>query len=283
MSTFKQRYESVLSWDMPAYQVETLPYLEDDSIGEFLLLAPPGYSRSTLLCFLAADMLGRNPNEHIFIVSPTMTNSVRLLQFIEDIMSSAGYKAIYGDIIPSDDELSFRLHRAEEGFTDLQPSISAPAAWEEIAKWDPARRRWPVWTSTQKCVRRSGWKSPLPSLLALGVCGAISGYQATRILVDSIVTQENSLSAARRAYLANWYFGSLMLKLRPGGRVIVIGTRLYAEDLYGQLLNLYPHKVFKSSPEVPLWPEGFPAEMLEKERACDTASFAAQYGQEPAV
>ncbi len=200
---------------------------------------------STIACFLAADMLGRNPNERIMVVSHTETYSAQLLQFIEDIMRESAYKEMYGDLIP-------------------------PRS--EAAKW----------TSTQKFIRRSEWKSPHPSLLALGVGSSTIGYRATTILADDLVTQQNSLSPTMRTHLANWYFGSLTKRLdRPGGRIIIIGARFYTQDLYGELLNLYPHKVFSATPEVPLWPERFSSKMLEKERATNYIQFSAQYEQKP--
>lgn len=243
--SFKERYEKVFGWDMPSYQEEVLPYLEDDALEEFMLIAPPGHSKSSLLAFLAADMLGRNPNERIMVATHTETYSAQLLQFIEDIMLEPAYKEMYGDLVPP-------------------------------------RREAKRWTSTRKFIRRSEWKSPHPSLLALGVGSSTVGYRATKILGDDLVTQQNSLTPTTRSHLANWYFGSLTKRLdRPGGRIFIIGARFYAQDLYGQLLNLYPHKVYKATPEEPLWPEVFDAEMLEKERTTSYVQFAAQYEQKP--
>lgn len=209
-----ERYKNIFGRDMPAYQAEMLPQLEDDSLKEFVLLAPSGCAKTTLICFLAADMLGRNPNEHIFVVSSSMAQSVRLLQFIEDIMSSPEYKAIYGDLILSPEE----------------------AIWQ---------------TSTRKYFRREQ-ESPHPSLLALGVGSAIVGNRATGILVDCIVTQHNSITAIQRTYLADWYFQLLMRRRDRHSRVVVIGdARFHAQDLYGQLLDRIPYAVYEATPEAP--------------------------------
>lgn len=243
--TFIERYEKVFGWEMPSYQREVVPYLEDDDLEEFMLLASPGHSKSTILCFTAADMLGRNPNERIMIATHTETYSSQHLQFIEEIMSSPAYKEMYGDLIP--------------------PRTEATR-----------------WTTTQKFIRRSEWKSPHPSLLALGVGSSTIGYRATAILADDLVTQQNSMTPTMRTHLANWYFGSLTKRLdRPGGRIIIIGARFYTQDLYGELLGLYPHKVYGATPENPLWPEKFTAEMLEKERNMNYVQFKAQYEQDP--
>lgn len=245
--TFKQRYEKVFGWELPTYQEEIIPYLEDDDLEEFMLLAGPGHSKSTVSAFLAADWLGRDPDERIFVATHTETYSAQLLQFIEDIMSSQGYREMYGDLIPPRSEAK-------------------------------------KWTTTQKFIRRPNWKSPHPSLLALGVGSSTIGYRATKIVGDDLVTQQNSMTETQRNHLSNWYFGSLSKRLDrflPGSRIVIIGARFYTQDLYGQLLDLYTHKVFSSTPENPLWPEMFPSEMLEKERHTSYVQFKAQYEQDP--
>ena len=241
--SFTERYERVLGWKMPAYQAEVVPYFEDSSLEEFILLAPPGHAKSTLTCFLAADALGRNPNERIMIATHTTTYSALLLQYIEEIMSSHEFKAMYGDLIPA--------------------------------------RGTARWTGYEKYIKRSNWKSPHPSLLALGVGSSTIGYRTSLIIGDDLCTQQNSMTQTLRNHLANWYFGSLTKRVDPGGRIIIIGARFYAQDLYGQLLDLYENKVYKATPEEPLWPERFPATMLEKHRTHSYVQFAAQYEQRP--
>jgi len=247
--TFKERYEKVFGWKMPAYQDEIIPYLEDDDLEEFsrVSLSAPGHAKSTLIGFLAADMLGRNPNERIFVATHTETYSAQLLQFIEEIMSTPAYKEIYGDLIPPRSEAT-------------------------------------RWTNTQKFIRRSEWKSPHPSLLALGVGSATVGYRASKIIGDDLVTQQNSMTVTQRSHLANWYFGSLSKRLDrflPGSRIFIIGARFYTQDLYGKLLDLYESKVFSATPEKPLWSKQFPTEMLEKEQRASYIQFSAQYEQKP--
>ncbi len=242
--SFKERYAKIFGWDMPEYQAEVLPYLENDSLETFLLLAPPGHSKSTIICFLAADMLGRNPNERIIVLTHTEGYSAQHLQYIVDIMSTPAFKSMYGDLIPSQSEAT-------------------------------------RWTSLEKFIRRSEWRSPHPSLRAMGIGSSIIGYRATRILVDDIVTQANSMTVTQRSHLANRYFGSLTKRRDKGARIIVIGARFYMQDLYGRLLDLYPHLVFKATPEEPLWPEMYPSSRLEEERNSDYIQYMAQYEQKP--
>ena len=242
--SFVERYEHIFGWSMPSYQAEVVPYLEDDSLETFLLLAPPGHSKSTIICFLAADMLGRNPNERIIILTHTEGYSAQHLQYVVDIMSTTGFKSIYGDLIPTPHEAT-------------------------------------RWTTLEKFVRRSEWRSPHPSLRAMGIGSSIIGYRATRILVDDITTQANSMTMTQRSHLANRYFGSLTKRRDKGARIIVIGARFYKEDLYGRLLDLYTNKVYIATPENPLWPEMYDSARLEEERNSDYIQYMAQYEQDP--
>ena len=238
-------YEKIFSWVPPSYQEPLFPVLENlgSQPANVLTLAPPGHAKTTLLCAYAAWLLGRDPNLRIIVATHTATYSALLLSFIEEIIASKPYREIFGNLIPSTGTSR--------------------------------------WTAYEKFLLRSNWRSPHPSLLAIGAGSSTIGYRADVILADDLVTQQNSMTAVQRAHLASWYFGSLTKRLEPEGHIVVIGARFYSRDLYGALLSFYEHYVFKASPDRPLWPERFTAEALKRAKAENYVAFCAQYGQLP--
>ena len=239
-------YEMIFSWSPPSYQEPLFPVLEDlDSVesGNVLILAAPGHAKTTLLCAYGAWLLGKDPNLRIIVATHTATYSALLLSFIEEIVASKPFREIFGDLIP-------------------------PTGTSR-------------WTAYEKFLLRSNWRSPHPSLLAIGAGSSTIGYRADVILGDDIATQQNSMTPTQRSHLAAWYFGSLSKRLEPEGHIVIIGARFYSQDLYGTLLGFYEPYVFKASPEKPLWPERFTAKMLERTKAENYVAFCSQYGQQP--
>ena len=241
---FIDRYEAVMGWPMPGFQKqEIVPLLKDDGPRELLILAPPGHSKSTLISYLAADILGRNPNERIIWATHTTNYSILALQYIEDIMTTPAFKSMYGNLIPS------------AGTT--------------------------TWQATRKYILRSDWRGRHPSLLALGVGSETPGYRATTIFIDDLVTQQNSQTQTTRGHLSNWFFGSLVNRLDPGGRIIGVGARFFKQDLYGVLKDFYHTVEFTATPEQPLWPERYPPKLLEQARLLNYYLYLAQFEQNP--
>jgi len=242
---FAQRYEHVLGWPVPPYQLCLIPDLLPDGPPELLILAPPGHAKTTLICFFIADTLGQDPNKRFIIASHHEGYSSLLAAFVENILASPGFKQLYGNLVPP------------PGNT--------------------------TWNETEKFLIRSNWRLKDPSILAIGghKSGTI-GHRADILIGDDLVTLANSETPTQRAHLANWYFGSLIQRLDPPRpRKIIIGARFYAQDLYGTLKKLYTVREFKAMPEDPVWPELYPSEFLAKEKQEHYVTYMAQYEQTP--
>jgi len=240
---FQEFYQLILGWSLPQYQQELAELLR--TTDRLLILAPPGHGKTTFIAAYAAWRLGLDPNERILVVSHTIDHARLILRLIENFLTSPAFRSLFGDLVPT-------------------------------------QRGGYVWTATEKFLIRSDFTLKDPSLLALGVGSSTIGYRATILLADDLVTQTNSMTPTQRSHLRDWFWGSLIKRLEPGGQAVVIGARFYAQDLYGELLSLWPHRIFISTPEKPLWPERYDADFLRRERRQNLFAFRAQYEQKPA-
>lgn len=71
---------------------------------------------------------------------------------------------------------------------------------------------------------------------AAGAQGPLTGRGATLILADDLIkSSEQANSEAFRRNLMDWWHSTLMTRLEPGGRILLIGTRWRVDDVVGQL------------------------------------------------
>jgi predicted phage terminase large subunit-like protein len=74
--------------------------------------------------------------------------------------------------------------------------------------------------------------------LACGVGTAILGQRADIVVCDDVLRSlEDANSATVRRNLIDWFEASLRTRMKPGGRIAIIGTRLHEADLVGHLLE----------------------------------------------
>ena len=121
------------------------------------------------------------------------------------------------------------------------------------------------------------------SLFAVGASGALAGYRADLIVLDDIYrSMEDAYSDSIRQKISDWFYGEVLPRLRPGARVVGIGTRFHHADLFAELEATGRYKVIKLSavaeesdelgraPGTYLWddqPESYPyAEILRQQR-----------------
>lgn len=169
--------------------------IEDDSLGNTVIIAPPG-SAKTLTCIAGAGWrLGRNPNLHIGYLSNTGPQaSARSVAVRDTISSSPDYRAIFPDAEPD---------RAK--------------SWTEA--------RWFLWRADR------GDKDP--SMLAAGTGGPIQGARMDLIFLDDIADPENMATPYQREKVVAWLNNVVKTRLTPQGRMIMICTRWHVEDPAG--------------------------------------------------
>lgn len=241
----KAYYESVLEWEMPPYLQHITENLTDESIKELLILCPPGHGKTTLLCVLAAWLLGRNPNLRIMVATHTLIYSQRLINMICGLLSRPVSRLVFGDLIPSPNDAI-------------------------------------KWTSNERYLNRSDFRLKDPSLSAVAVGSSTIGGRCDLVIADDLVTQSNSMTPTMREHIWAWWNASLMTRFDKGGRILMAGTRFYKGDLYGELEKLGFRTIkLTSTVEKPLWPQQKDSAELARLKSLDYAAYMAQYCAEP--
>lgn len=139
-------------------------------------------------------------------------------------------------------------------------------------------------------------------MLTVGVGGSPIGRGADLMVVDDpIKSYADAMSPLVRQRIQDWWTGTMVSRIEPGGAVILIMARWHEDDLAGFLLREQPGEwtevrlpAIADDPADPLgraigdplWPERFPAAELERRRvetslSLGEAVWLAQYQQRP--
>jgi predicted phage terminase large subunit-like protein len=109
-----------------------------------------------------------------------------------------------------------------------------------------------------------------PTWSAAGIGSINPGGRADLIILDDAVTEKNSRSRVMRDQTWVTYSQVVLPMLKPGGKVLVIGTPWHEEDLYSRLEANEQFKFLKYKAEYPsgkiLWPKRFTKAVLAKAR-----------------
>lgn len=158
---------------------------------------------------------------------------------------------------------------------------------------------------SQKSSAAGRWDLAAPhrgGMLTVGVGGSPIGRGADLMVVDDpIKSYADAMSPLVRKRVKDWWTGTMVSRIEPGGAVILIMARWHEDDLAGFLLTEQPGEwrevrlpaVADSDDDPlgraigdPLWPERFPADELERRRietslSLGEAVWLAQYQQTP--
>ncbi len=118
-------------------------------------------------------------------------------------------------------------------------------------------------------VRAAGkWKTNQNgTYYAAGVRSQIAGRGAHIAILDDVMSEEDSISAAGRKYIKEWYPAGLRTRIMPDGAIVIINTRYHYDDLCGWLLkqqenmseyDTIPWEVIK----IPAWVDEPSSELL---------------------
>ncbi|HWV46111.1 MAG TPA: hypothetical protein VN039_08855, partial [Nitrospira sp.] len=174
---------------------------------EFLLInTPPEHAKSTTITMnYVTYRICQDPNIRVIIVSQTQEMAKRFLRGIKDRLASENrnYQKLQVDFAP------------EGGFDD------GAAAWTADS----------IYVSS--ATRDSGEKDP--TVQALGIGGHIYGSRADLIILDDCVTGKNAHEFEKQM---DWLQREVYNRLSyPGGRILLVGTRLAPIDLYGEIIK----------------------------------------------
>lgn len=144
--------------------------------------------------------MGKNPEKAAILVSNTATQASAFTASIREIIESdPKYKSVFPESRP-----------------------------------DAARG----WTREVLFLGNRDNKSrPDPNLFATGMTGPVLGRRAELIIVDDPTSQQDATSEKIMEDQKLWFKQTLMSRLKPGGRCVVILTRWHDKDLASMLVN----------------------------------------------
>jgi hypothetical protein len=184
------------SWLHPAMKYEKGP-----ASNRILLNIPPNHAKSiTITIDYVTWLICQNPNFRILIVSQTQRLAADFLYAIKQRLTHPMYENLQ------------QAYAAGVGFN------SKSASWQatRITFGDELRE------SSEKD----------PNIEAVGIGGQIYGKRADMIIVDDAVTLSNANDFERQI---KWLTQDVRSRLNPTGKLIIIGTRVSAVDLYKEL------------------------------------------------
>ena len=155
------------------------------------------------------------------------------------------------------------------------------------------------WSKTQLYVSGSDISGRDPTVEAIGVGNQIQGARTDLIVLDDICTLSNQITETMREGMLNWLGQEALARLpEDGGNLVIIGTRVAGNDVYGTLLDkaemqvdgktvglacLVRPAILDEETTAVLWPENWSYEALLARRddpLMRPATWALTYQQE---
>lgn len=170
-----------------------------------LLLYPRGHLKSTMIAIAASWFITRNPLTRIMYLSATATLAQLQVYFIGQILTSKVYRRYWPDMVNED---------------------------------KGKRERWNVNEIIVDHPLRKAAFIKDPTLTATGLGGNITGKHCDLIILDDVVTLDNSNTETGRANVEQAY--SMLASIKdPGGRTYAVGTRYDSRDLYSRMMEMH--------------------------------------------
>ena len=193
--------EYVFGHKPSAHHKEITKVLQDETKKEVLIVAPPGFAKSTYTSQIFPPWyIGRNPEHATILLSSSSSQSVK---FSSDIRSVVVANAKYKEVFP---EIEIDTLKGE--------------------------------SREQIYVKRER-QYPHANLYAAGMKSSkVQGSRANLIIVDDPTTELLARSELELGNQKSWFESTLMTRLVPEtGRVVVILTRWHNNDLASMLMN----------------------------------------------
>lgn len=238
----------------PQYQVaqhhrliaEKLEAVERGEIRRLMIFMPPRHGKSELASRrFPAWYLGRNPAKQLIAASYNSDLASDFGREVRNIVATPEYQGVFDAALSPDSKAADRWHTSKGGM-----------------------------------------------YVAAGVGTAVTGRGADVLLIDDpFKDRQEADSEVRREAVANWYRSTAYTRLMPGGAIVLIQTRWHDDDLAGRLLEAMDKggqrwevlclKALSDDGRA-LWPEWYPADVLEETRAVlGPRDWSALYQQEP--
>jgi hypothetical protein len=185
----------------PSWLHTSMKYEKGMANNRILLNIPPNHAKSmTVTVDYVTYKIVNNPNFRVLIVSQTQRLAADFLYAIKQRLTHPMYE-------------------------ELQQAYAAGVGFNtKTASWQATR------VTFGDELRESSEKDP--NLEAVGIGGQIYGKRADMIIIDDAVTLSNANDFERQI---KWLTQDVRSRLNPTGKLIVVGTRVSAVDLYKEL------------------------------------------------
>ena len=232
-----------------------------------LINTPPNHGKSTTITHdYVAYRICKDPTIRVIILSASKRSADKFLRAVKNRLSHPKYDALIRDFGPG-----------PQGFRDENSPWTQDMFY--VAGADPAEKD--------------------PTVQSLGLGGQIYGARADLIIMDDVITLKTARQKNHRQNTIDYMRTEALSRLEPGtGRLLVVGTRLSFDDLYGEIIRQDEAGVwtYLTQPmileygETPaqhhtLWPErfdGLQAHGIMADHGHDMARFRLVYQQEAA-
>jgi hypothetical protein len=199
----QQNLIDVIEGRQPSWLHPSMKYEKGMANNRILINIPPNHAKSiTVTVDYVTWKIVNNPNFRVLIVSQTQRLAADFLYAIKQRLTHPMYE-------------------------ELQQAYAAGVGFKsKTASWQATR------VTFGDELRESSEKDP--NLEAVGIGGQIYGKRADMIIIDDAVTLSNANDFERQI---KWLTQDVRSRLNPTGKLIVIGTRVAAVDLYRELRN----------------------------------------------
>ena len=173
---------------------------EDGRETRLIINTPPGHAKSTTITAnYVIWRIVKNPDIKIIIVSKAQRLAEQFILQIKERLTSNDY-------------------------VDLQTDFAPAGGWKDGSV---------SWKANQFYVGGRSSEAKDPTVQAVGMRGQVYGARADLIIVDDAVDNNNFSEYDKQI---DWLLGVVASRLAPRtGRLLIIGTRLAAKDLYSEL------------------------------------------------
>jgi hypothetical protein len=197
----QQNLIDVIEGREPAWLHPSMKYEKGLANNRILLNIPPNHAKSmTVTVDYVTWQVCQNPNFRVLIVSQTQQLAADFLYAIKQRLTHPNYEALQ------------QAYAAGVGFNS------------KTASWQATR------VTFGDELRESSEKDP--NIEAVGIGGQIYGKRADMIIVDDAVTLKNANEFEKQI---RWLTQDVRSRLNPTGKLIIVGTRVTAIDLYKEL------------------------------------------------
>lgn len=252
LSFVKEMWPAFISGNHHKIMADALQRVERGELKRLIICLPPRHTKSEMASYLfPAWFLGKHPEKKIIQASHTAELAVGFGRKVRNLVGNEDYKRIFPDV-------------------GLRQDSKAAGRWNTTHNGD---------------------------YFAIGVGGAVTGKGADILIIDDPHSEQEAAIATSDASVWDktyeWYTSGPRQRLQPGGSIVVVATRWAKKDLIGRILDSSIKRDGTDEWEIielpailpsglPLWPEFWPLDQLEKIKAELPASkWNAQYQQDP--